>query len=114
MKNMITSNVPRATKLDPASLLLGVASFHDQELIRAAHCRLLQEQLYYKIVGMRTRLGEMTAAEVMKHLDEIPACPTSNRNLRVKTTEAGKTRIFCSGTAHEGAGLGADEPFREF
>jgi hypothetical protein len=114
MKAMTKSSVPRSTKLDPASLLLGVAVFSDQELIRAAHCRLLQEKLYYKILGVQTRLGEKSYDQVIKHIDEVPKCPTSKRLLQIKKLDSGKTLIFCAGHAHAESGLGSDEPSREF
>jgi len=113
MRAMIHSTVPRATELDPASLLLGVAVFNDQELIRAAHCRMLQETLYYKILGVQTRLGEKSYEEVVKHIDEVPKCPTSHKFLQVKKTDDGKSIIYCSGSAHADAGLDRDQPSRK-
>lgn len=114
MLAMTKTTVPRATQLDPASLLLGVTVFNDQELIRAAHCRLQQEGLYYKILGVQTRLGEMSFAEVVKHLDSIPKCPTSQKPYKTKKLENGKTLIYCEGSAHSAAELEANQPSREF
>lgn len=114
MLAMTKTSVPRATKLDPASLLLGVAVFNDQELIRAAHCKLLQESLYYKILGVQTRLGEKSFDKVVQHIDDIPKCPTSKQPIRVKKLENGKTRIYCSGSSHTNAGLEPNQPSREF
>ena len=114
MKAMTKTTLPRATKLDPASLLLGVAVFDDQELIRAAHCRLLQEKFYYKILGVQTRLGEKSFLDVAKHIDDIPECPTSKKSLLLKKDKDGKNWIYCPGASHAPAGLDRNEPSRKF
>lgn len=112
VQSMTKSTVPRSTKLDPPSLLLGIAMFNDQELIRAAHCRLLIEKLYYQILGIQTRMGEKGFDQVAKQIKNVPKCPTSGELIKVKKLESGRIRIYCPGAAHAPAGLATDHPQR--
>ena len=114
IKAMTQSSVPRTTNLDSPSLLLGVALFSDEDLVQAAHCRLLIEKLYFQVLGIQTRMGEKGYDQVAKHIKNVPKCPTSGELIQVKKLESGKILIYCPGAAHSAAGLPADHPQREF
>lgn len=114
LRTSISGKVARATRMDPGSLILGMAALSDQSLVKAAHCRLQVEKLYYKILGVRNRLGEKSFDEVAKYLDEVPVCPVSKKKLRVDKSPEGKYRVYCPGASHTEAGLGENQPSREF
>lgn len=113
LQGIATRGVPLPTKLDPASLLLGVATFRDPELVRAAHCHLLQNKVAYQLLGMQTRMGERSFLDIFPTLVSIPKCPTSGKPLQARRAGNGKTVIYCPGQAHTGAGLAEDQPSKE-
>lgn len=114
LRQMAQAKASRVTKLDTPTFLVGMALMSNDHLIRAAHCRLAQNGMYYQIQGAQRRLGEISFAAVTKHLGKMPTCPATGKAYQLKTLPTGKTRIYCSGEAHRLAGLGADQPSREF
>ncbi len=114
LRKMAEAQAPRAIKLDTASLLLGMALVSDDNLVGAAHCRLVQDGLYYRVQGARRRLGEITYAQVSKHIGKLPRCPVSGKAYQIKAMAGVETKISCPGSAHGAAGLAEGEPSRTF
>lgn len=114
LRQMAESQAPRAVQLDTVSMLLGMALVSNDHLVGAAHCRLVQDKLYYRIQGAQRRLGEISSAEVSKHIGKLPSCPVSGKTYQIKALAGGETNISCPGRAHGAAGLAEGEPSRTF
>jgi hypothetical protein len=114
LRARVEGRAPRGKRLDTTLFLLGLAALPEQGLVKAAHCKLRLDQFYYKVHGVRARLGEKSFDDVVKHLDEVPVCPVSKRKLQLNRDDDGNLQVYCPGHAHSEAGLERDRPCRKF